>query len=185
MNRERLIEQLEEARARTLHLVEPLTGEDLHRQHDPLMSPIMWDLGHIAHFEELWLVRNLDGPVEFGEMPGIYNPVRASPAGARGTDPPFAGRMPAFDGRDPIARAGAYVEGEFVRRKPAAARWIRLFHGAAARVSAQRDDPADVAAEAGRAVSRAASVLRSRPNRRAGRLAAAANGAVSGRHACS
>ena len=34
----------------------------------------MWDLGHIAHFEELWLVRNLDGPVEFGEMPGIYNP---------------------------------------------------------------------------------------------------------------
>ena len=38
------------------------------------MSPIMWDLGHIAHFEELWLVRNLDGPVEFGEMPGIYNP---------------------------------------------------------------------------------------------------------------
>jgi gamma-glutamyl hercynylcysteine S-oxide synthase len=74
MNRERLIEQLEEARARTLHLVEPLTGEDLHRQHDPLMSPIMWDLGHIAHFEELWLVRNLDGPVQFGEMPGIYNP---------------------------------------------------------------------------------------------------------------
>jgi iron(II)-dependent oxidoreductase len=74
MNRERLIEQLEEARARTLHLVEPLTSEDLHRQHDPLMSPIMWDLGHIAHFEELWLVRNLDGPVEFGEMPGIYNP---------------------------------------------------------------------------------------------------------------
>jgi iron(II)-dependent oxidoreductase len=74
MNRERLTEQLEEARARTLHLVEPLSSEDLHRQHDPLMSPIMWDLGHIAHFEELWLVRNLDGPVEFGEMPGIYNP---------------------------------------------------------------------------------------------------------------
>jgi iron(II)-dependent oxidoreductase len=74
MNRERITEQLEEARARTLHLVEPLSSEDLHRQHDPLMSPIMWDLGHIAHFEELWLVRNLDGPVEFGEMPGIYNP---------------------------------------------------------------------------------------------------------------
>src|SRR6185369_9531013 len=42
--------------------------------HDSLMSPIVWDLGHIAHFEELWLERNLDGPVEFGEMPGIYNP---------------------------------------------------------------------------------------------------------------
>ena len=38
------------------------------------MSPIVWDLGHIAHFEELWLNRNVHGTVEFGEMPGIYNP---------------------------------------------------------------------------------------------------------------
>ena len=38
------------------------------------MSPILWDLGHIAHFEELWLTQNLDGPIEFSEMPGIYNP---------------------------------------------------------------------------------------------------------------
>jgi iron(II)-dependent oxidoreductase len=38
------------------------------------MSPILWDLGHIAHFEELWLTRNLDGPIEFVEMPGLYNP---------------------------------------------------------------------------------------------------------------
>ena len=74
MNRTALTERLEEARTRTLHLIEPLTSDDLHRQHDPLMSPIIWDLGHIAHFEELWLVRNLDGPVEFGEMPGMYNP---------------------------------------------------------------------------------------------------------------
>jgi iron(II)-dependent oxidoreductase len=65
---------LEEARARTLLLIEPLTDEDLAVQHDPLMSPILWDLGHIAHFEALWLIRNLEGPVEFGEMPGIYNP---------------------------------------------------------------------------------------------------------------
>ncbi len=65
---------LDEARARTLLLVEGLSNDDLHRQHDPLMSPIIWDLGHIAHFEELWLTRNLDGPIEFSEMPGIYNP---------------------------------------------------------------------------------------------------------------
>ncbi len=38
------------------------------------MSPIIWDVGHIAHFEELWLTRNLDGPIEFSEMPGLYNP---------------------------------------------------------------------------------------------------------------
>jgi len=63
-----------EARERTLLLVEGLSDEDLLRQHDPLMSPILWDLGHIAHFEELWLTQNLDGPIEFSEMPGIYNP---------------------------------------------------------------------------------------------------------------
>jgi iron(II)-dependent oxidoreductase len=69
-----IVARLDEARARTFELIAPLTDDDLQRQHDPLMSPIIWDLGHIAHFEELWLVRNLQGAVEFGEMPGIYNP---------------------------------------------------------------------------------------------------------------
>src|SRR5215216_3568766 len=66
--------QLEEARARTLLLLAPLSDYELRTQHDSLMSPILWDLGHIAHFEELWLTRNLDGPIEFVEMPGLYNP---------------------------------------------------------------------------------------------------------------
>jgi iron(II)-dependent oxidoreductase len=65
---------LTEARERTLLVISRLSDEDLHRQHDPLMSPIIWDVGHIAHFEELWLTRNLSGPIEFSEMPGIYNP---------------------------------------------------------------------------------------------------------------
>ena len=64
-----------EARERTLLLIEGLSNDDLIRQHDTLMSPILWDLGHIAHFEELWLTQNLDGPIEFSEMPGIYNPL--------------------------------------------------------------------------------------------------------------
>jgi iron(II)-dependent oxidoreductase len=63
-----------EARARTLLLLSSLSSEDLRVQHDPLMSPIIWDLGHIVHFEELWLTRNLAGPVEFSEMPGMYDP---------------------------------------------------------------------------------------------------------------
>ncbi|HEY5087066.1 MAG TPA: ergothioneine biosynthesis protein EgtB [Gemmatimonadaceae bacterium] len=66
--------KLTEARARTLLLVSPLSDEDLRAQHDSLMSPILWDLGHIVHFEELWLTRNLSGPIEFSEMPGMYNP---------------------------------------------------------------------------------------------------------------
>ena len=65
---------LTEARERTLLLISALSDDDLHRQHDPLMSPIIWDVGHIAHFEELWLTRNLSGAIEFSEMPGMYNP---------------------------------------------------------------------------------------------------------------
>jgi iron(II)-dependent oxidoreductase len=64
--------------------VSPLSDEDLHRQHDPLMSPILWDLGHIAAFEDLWLTRNLTGRIEFSEMPGLYNPFE-HPRRVRGT----------------------------------------------------------------------------------------------------
>src|SRR5687767_8221498 len=84
--RQRLVAELEEARARTLLLTAPLSDEELHTQHDPLMSPVLWDLGHIAHFEELWLTRNLDGPIEFVEMPGLYNPFE-HPRSTRGALP--------------------------------------------------------------------------------------------------
>jgi iron(II)-dependent oxidoreductase len=70
-----LEEMLSEARERTLSLVRGLTHDDLTTQHDPLMSPVVWDLAHIASFEKLWLTRNLDGPVEFVEMPGLFNPM--------------------------------------------------------------------------------------------------------------
>src|SRR5687767_16031395 len=73
-SRQLIARELLEARNRTLLLISPLTDEELRVQHDPLMSSILWDLGHIAHFEELWLIRNLDGPIEFVEMPGMYNP---------------------------------------------------------------------------------------------------------------
>jgi gamma-glutamyl hercynylcysteine S-oxide synthase len=46
---------LSEARERTLWLVESVSDEDLERVHDPLMSPLVWDLGHIAAFEDLWV----------------------------------------------------------------------------------------------------------------------------------
>jgi len=82
--RDVLAAELAEARTRTLQLVTPLADGDLHRQHDPLMSPIVWDLGHIAAFEELWLTRNLSGHIEFSEMPGLYNPFE-HPRRIRGT----------------------------------------------------------------------------------------------------
>ena len=70
-----IAELLAEARARTLFLVAPLSEDELRTQHSALMSPIVWDLGHIAHFEEVWLLKKLDAPDGTGEgLEGIYNP---------------------------------------------------------------------------------------------------------------
>jgi gamma-glutamyl hercynylcysteine S-oxide synthase len=71
---EDIAQRLSEARARTLLLIAPVTEADLRLQHDPLMGPILWDLGHIAHFEELWLIDNLRDGIRFSEMPGMFNP---------------------------------------------------------------------------------------------------------------
>src|SRR5207247_9077783 len=66
--RERSAEaHLAAARARTLELVEPLDDEQLIQQHSPLMSPIVWDLGHIANFEEQWSLRAVDPRAEVGD----------------------------------------------------------------------------------------------------------------------
>jgi gamma-glutamyl hercynylcysteine S-oxide synthase len=46
---------LDEVRRRTLSIVAAVFEEDLNRVHNPLMSPLVWDLGHIAAFEDLWL----------------------------------------------------------------------------------------------------------------------------------
>jgi iron(II)-dependent oxidoreductase len=49
------------ARERTLALTR-LGDDDLVAQHSSLMSPLVWDMGHIANYEDLWLVRALGGP---------------------------------------------------------------------------------------------------------------------------
>ncbi len=72
-----LRERLGEARERTLELVAPLGDAEVTRQHNPLMSPIVWDLGHIAHFEEVWLLENIDGDGAGAEgLRGIYDAFR-------------------------------------------------------------------------------------------------------------
>ena len=40
-------------------MIEPLDDEQLNRVYSPLLSPLAWDLGHIANFEELWLVQTI------------------------------------------------------------------------------------------------------------------------------
>ncbi|MCH8985827.1 MAG: ergothioneine biosynthesis protein EgtB [Acidobacteria bacterium] len=67
--------QLTTVRSGTFRMTDALTDDDLHRQFDPLMSPIVWDMGHIANFEEFWLLRKIAGreardPV----LDDLYNP---------------------------------------------------------------------------------------------------------------
>jgi iron(II)-dependent oxidoreductase len=52
---------LDEARRRTLALIADLSDDELERVHSTLMSPLVWDLGHIAAFEDLWIVHRYGG----------------------------------------------------------------------------------------------------------------------------
>jgi gamma-glutamyl hercynylcysteine S-oxide synthase len=52
-------DQLTMARRYTEQLLGPIADADLELQFSPLQSPLVWDLAHIAHYEELWLIRNL------------------------------------------------------------------------------------------------------------------------------
>jgi iron(II)-dependent oxidoreductase len=46
---------LEETRAATLQLVAHLEAPELERVHSPVMGPLVWDLAHIAAYEDVWL----------------------------------------------------------------------------------------------------------------------------------
>src|SRR5260370_37145759 len=59
--RETIAGSLLAARERTRLLTESVDDDDLVRQHSPLMSPLVWDLAHIANQEELWLLRAVGG----------------------------------------------------------------------------------------------------------------------------
>jgi iron(II)-dependent oxidoreductase len=59
--RERIAGELSAARDRTTYLTTAVDDADLVRQHSPLMSPLVWDLAHVANQEELWLLREVGG----------------------------------------------------------------------------------------------------------------------------
>jgi gamma-glutamyl hercynylcysteine S-oxide synthase len=60
-SKEAIAHRLAAARRRTYELIEPLDDEQLNRVYSPILSPLAWDLGHIANFEELWLVQTIGG----------------------------------------------------------------------------------------------------------------------------
>jgi len=59
--RELAAAELLAARERTTLLTSSVDEADLVKQHSPLMSPLVWDLAHIANQEELWLLRGVGG----------------------------------------------------------------------------------------------------------------------------
>ena len=75
------------ARRRTLALIDPLDDEQLNRVYSPLLSPLAWDLGHIANFEELWLVQTIGGrePMH-GDLGRFYDAIE-NPRKTRGELP--------------------------------------------------------------------------------------------------
>src|SRR4029077_8904393 len=58
---DRVLAALEEAREHTLALVDGLSEAQLTHAHSPIMSPLVWDLAHIAAYEDLWLGHRLAG----------------------------------------------------------------------------------------------------------------------------
>src|SRR5947208_8403694 len=69
-----LVGELEAQRRRTLALVAHLPDADLERVIDPIMSPLVWDLGHIAAYEDLWLVHRFAGePLLHAELSAYYD----------------------------------------------------------------------------------------------------------------
>src|SRR4051794_9184301 len=85
-----LLGALTEARDRTLALVAPLSDHDIERVTDPLMSPLAWDLAHIAAYEDLWLAPRHGGlPLLRPELAAMYDAFETPRA--------FRGDLPLLD----------------------------------------------------------------------------------------
>jgi iron(II)-dependent oxidoreductase len=82
-----IAEALSEARSCTLQLIEPLDDEQLNTVFSPILSPLAWDLGHIANFEELWLVQTIgDREPLHGDLGRFYDAIE-NPRKTRGELP--------------------------------------------------------------------------------------------------
>jgi iron(II)-dependent oxidoreductase len=69
-----LLAAMDAARERTLALVAPLDDEQLEKVHSPIMSPLVWDLAHIAAYEDLWIAHRLGGgELLRGDLAAVYD----------------------------------------------------------------------------------------------------------------
>jgi iron(II)-dependent oxidoreductase len=76
------VSALADARERTEALVASVSDPDLEQVHSTLMSPLVWDLGHIAAFEDLWIAHRLGGrPLLHEELADVYDAFETPRAG--------------------------------------------------------------------------------------------------------
>jgi len=76
-----------EALERTMAIVAPFSDDDVERVTDPIMSPLAWDLAHIAAYEDLWLCHRHGGlPLLHPELATMYDAFE-SPREVRGDLP--------------------------------------------------------------------------------------------------
>ena len=65
---------LETSRQRLNKLTRPLDQDQLCAQYSEIMSPVVWDIAHIANYEELWLLHNVAGlPTTSAVYDDMYN----------------------------------------------------------------------------------------------------------------
>jgi len=63
--------QLCASRARSRALTQDLRGEQLFGPRLPVVNPVLWELGHIAWFQERWCLRHRDdGSLAASVLPG-------------------------------------------------------------------------------------------------------------------
>src|SRR3954454_9040003 len=69
-----ILDAMQAVRRQTFDVVGHLSAAELERQVDPIMSPLVWDLAHIAAYEELWLVHRFAGrPLLHPELAATYD----------------------------------------------------------------------------------------------------------------
>jgi iron(II)-dependent oxidoreductase len=74
-----LIKALREARERTLELIDDLSDDQLMGPRLGIVNPLRWEIGHIAWFQEYWILRHLGGlqPM-LGQGDRLYDSARVA-----------------------------------------------------------------------------------------------------------
>ena len=73
-----LIQMLKETRARTLELVDDLSDEELIGPRLQIVNPLLWEIGHLAWFQEFWVLRHRGQPPILTNGHELYDSARVA-----------------------------------------------------------------------------------------------------------